>query len=189
LDASLGTRNTLQANGYVMFEIPDPLHPAIVHFPIVLIFLGTLLSFLTVFTRRGALPQFAAVILILAAGAAQVAVNTGGDQADEVIRRMPDAKPLVLIHAEWGERTRTTAVIAAISAVIALAFYRLAKFRRVLALITTVAAAGACYCTYEAAKHGGAMVYHHGVGMQILPNGSGSGAAPASPTPASTPGG
>ena len=51
-----------------MFEIPDPLHPAIVHFPIVLIFLGTLISILTIFTRRGALPQFAAVILILAAG-------------------------------------------------------------------------------------------------------------------------
>ena len=84
---------------------------------------------------------------------------------------------------------RTVAVIAAISAVIALAFYRLAKFRRVLALITTVLAAGACYCTYEAAKHGGAMVYHHGVGMQILPSGSGSGVGPASPTPGSTPGG
>ena len=118
-----------------MFEIPDPLHPAIVHFPIVLIFLGTLFSILTIFTRRGALPQFAAVILILAAGAAQVAVNTGGDQADEVIQRMPDAKPLVLVHAEWGERMRTVAVTAAISAVMALAFYRLAKFRRVASLV------------------------------------------------------
>ena len=172
-----------------MLEIPDPLHPSIVHFPIVLIFLGAVFSLLTIFTRRGALPQFAAVILILAAGAAQVAVNTGGDQADEVIRRMPDAKPLVLVHAEWGERMRTMAVIAAISAVIALASYRLVRFRRVLALITTILAAGACYCTYEAAKHGGAMVYHHGVGVQILPSGSGSGAGPASPTPASTPGG
>jgi uncharacterized membrane protein len=172
-----------------MFEIPEPLHPAIVHFPIVLIFLGTLFSMLTIFTRRGALPQFAAVILILAAGAAQVAVNTGGDQADEVIQRMPDAKPLVLVHAEWGERMRTVAVIAAISAVMALAFYRLAKFRRVLAFITTMLAAGACYCTYEAARHGGAMVYHHGVGVEVPPNGSGSGVGPGSPTPAPTPGG
>jgi uncharacterized membrane protein len=170
-----------------MFEIPDPLHPAIVHFPIVLILLGTLLSLLTIFTRRGALPQFAAVILILAAGAAQLAVNTGGDQADDVIRRMPEAKPLVLIHAEWGERMRTVAVIAAISAVVALAFYRARKFRRVLAFITTMIAVGACYCAFEAAKHGGAMVYHHGVGIQVLPNGSGAG--PANPTPAVNPGG
>jgi len=176
-------------NGYVMFEIPDPLHPAVVHFPIVLILLGTILSILTIFTRRGALPQFAAVILILAAGAAQLAVITGGDQVDDVIRRMPDAKPLVLVHAEWGLKMRMAAVIAAISALVALAFYRLARFRRFLALITTIIAVWACYCAFEAARHGGAMVYHHGVGVQTLPNGSGPAAGPGSPTPPATSGG
>ena len=174
-----------------MFEIPDPLHPAVVHFPIVLIILGTLLSILTIFTRRGALPQFAAVILILAAASAQFAVMTGGDQADDVIQRMPDAKALVRVHAEWGERTRLVAVIAAVSAVMALAFYRLARFRRVLALITTIIAAGACYCAFEAAEHGGGMVYHHGVGVQAAPPGAAAGSTPAasgsaSPTPAPT---
>jgi uncharacterized membrane protein len=168
-----------------MLEIPDPLHPAIVHFPIVLVFLGTLLSILTIFTRRGALPQFAAVILILAAGGAHLAVNTGGDQVDEVLRRMPDAKPLILAHAEWGVKMRTAAVIAAISALVALAFYRTRRFRRVLAFITTLIAAWACYCAFEAAKHGGAMVFHHGVGIQIQSNGSGS----AGPTPTATPNG
>ncbi len=169
-----------------MFEIPDPLHPAVVHFPIVLIFLGTFLSILTIFTRRGALPQFAAFILILAAAAAQLAVNSGGDQADDVIQRMPDAKPLIRVHAEWGERMRTAAVSAAIGAAVALAFYRLAKFRRVLAFITSIIAGGACYCAIEAAAHGGAMVYHHGVGVQITPIGSLPGVGPASPTPAPT---
>jgi uncharacterized membrane protein len=168
-----------------MFEIPDPLHPAIVHFPIVLVFLGTLLSILTIFTRRGALPQFTAVILILAAGGAHLAVNTGGDQVDNVLRRMPDAKPLILAHAEWGEKTRTATVIAAISALVALAFYRARRFRRILAFITAIIAAWACYCAFEAAKHGGAMVFHHGVGVQMQPNGS----SPASPTPTVTPNG
>ena len=172
-----------------MFEIPDPLHPAIVHFPIVLIFLGTLFSILTIFTRRGALPQFAAVILILAAGGAHLAVNTGGDQVDDVLRRMPDAKPLVLVHAEWGVKMRAAAVIAAISALVALAFYRMRRFRRVLALITTIVAAWACYCAFEAAKHAGAMVFHHGVGVQIQPNGSGTGGGSANPTPTATPNG
>ena len=78
---------------------------------------------------------------------------------------MPDAKPLIRVHAEWGERMRTVAVIAAISAVVALAFYRLVRVRRILALITTIIAAWACYCVFEAAEHGGAMVYHHGVGL------------------------
>ena len=97
-----------------MFEVPDPLHPAVVHFPIVLIFLGTLISVLAIFTRRGALPQFTAAILILAAGSAQFAVYTGGDQADDVIQRMPNARPLIRDHAEWGERMRTAAVVAAV---------------------------------------------------------------------------
>jgi uncharacterized membrane protein len=178
-----------------MFEIPDPLHPAVVHFPIVLTVLGTLISILTIFTRRGALPQFAAVILILAAGSAQFAIVTGGDQADEVLQRMPDAKPLIRVHAEWGERMRTVAVTAAISAALALAFYRLSGFRRILALITTIIALGACYCAFEAAEHGGLMVYHHGVGVQVAPGNPGAapGSEPASPkaapTTSATPGG
>ena len=135
-----------------MVEVPDPLHPAVVHFPIVLIFLGTLISILTIFTRRGALPQFAAVILILAAGSAQFAVYTGGEQADDVIQRMPSARPLIHDHAEWGERMRTAAVVAAIVAVLALAFYRARGFRRILALMTAVIGAAACYCAIEAAN-------------------------------------
>jgi len=167
-----------------MFQVPDPLHPAVVHFPIVLIFLGTLISVLAIFTRRGALPQFTAVILILAAASAQLAVSTGGDEADDVIQRMPDARPLVRDHAEWGERTRTVAVVAAIVAVVAVAFYRMRGFRRILTLVTTLVAAAACYCAVEAAQHGGAMVYHHGVGVVITP----AGATPAA-SPAATPGG
>jgi uncharacterized membrane protein len=178
-----------------MFEIPVPLHPAIVHFPIALIFLGALLSTLTIFTRRGALPQFAAVTLLLAAGAAQVAINTGGDQAEAVLKRMPEAKPLILVHAEWGEWVRNIAVFAAISAVVALAFYRVANIRRVLAFITTLLAGAACYCVFETAEYGGAMVYHHGVGVHVVPGttipaqpGSPPAESAASPNPPAEPG-
>lgn len=167
-----------------MFEIPVPLHPAIVHFPIALIFLGTLFSTLTIFTRRGALPQFAAVTLILAAGAAQVAINTGDDEADVLLKRMPEAKPLLLAHAEWGERVRNIAVFAAISAVVALAFYRATSIRRVLAFITTVLAGAACYCVFQTAENGLAMVYHHGVGVQVVP-GTAAPTQPGSPQPES----
>jgi uncharacterized membrane protein len=172
-----------------MFEIPQPLHPAIVHFPIVLIFFGAILSALTIITRRGALPQLTAVILILAAGAAQLAVKTGGDQVDEIVNRMPQAKHLILVHAEWGERVRTAAVIAAISAVVALAFYRFARFRRFLAIVTTLIAGAACYCTLQAAQYGGNMVYHHGVGVETTANKTDAthGAIPGAQPPASSP--
>jgi uncharacterized membrane protein len=152
-----------------MFEIPDPLHPSIVHFPIVLIFLGTLFSILTIFTRRGALPQFTVFILILAAASAQFAVITGDDQVDDVIQRTPEARPLMKSHAEWGEEMRNFAAVAACSAVLALAFYKARTFRQVMAFLTTIIAAGACYCALGAAKGGGEMVYHHGVGIEKMP--------------------
>src|SRR5208283_293981 len=89
---------------------------------------------------------FTALILILASGSAQFAMITGGDQADDVIQRMPDARPLIRDHAEWGENMRNVAVIAAIAALVALAFYRVRGFRRILALITAIAGVAACYC-------------------------------------------
>ncbi len=170
-----------------MFEIPIPLHPAIVHFPIVLIFLGAILSTLTIFTRRGALPQYAALTLILAAVAAQVAIGTGGDQAEAVLKRMPEAKPLILVHAEWGEWVRNVAFVAAISAVIALAFYRVTNIRRVLAFITTIIAGAACYCVFQAAEHGASMVYHHGVGVQVIAEGTSPSATVAPPGESANP--
>jgi uncharacterized membrane protein len=152
-----------------MFEIPDPFHPAVAHVPIVLVFLGTLISILTIFTRRGALPQFSAIILILAAAAAQIAVITGGDETDALIQRMPEARPLVYQHAELGEWTRNVAVIAACAAVVALAFYKARTFRRVMAFVTTLIGAGACYLALQAAERGRDMVYHNGVGIEIAP--------------------
>jgi uncharacterized membrane protein len=152
-----------------MLEIPDPFHPAVAHVPIVLVFLGTLISILTIFTRRGALPQFAASILILAAGAAQIAVITGGDETDALIQRMPEARPLVYQHAELGEWTRNVAVIAACAAVVALAFYKARTFRRVMAFVTTIIGAGGCYFALQAAERGRDMVYHNGVGIEIAP--------------------
>jgi uncharacterized membrane protein len=174
-----------------MFETPDPLHPVVVHFPICLVILGTLLSILTIFTRRGALPQFTAFILILAAAGAQFAVITGGDETDDIIQRMPESRPLIYQHAEWGERMRTTAVVAACSAIVALAFFKARTFRRVMAFVTTIVAAGACYCALKAVENGGEMVYHHGVGIHneapkppASPGSPGSTASPAG-TPAS----
>ena len=160
---------TSKAIDYFMFEIPDPLHPAVVHFPIVLVFLGTVFSFLAVFTRRAGLPQLTAVILILGAGAAQFAIATGSDQVDPVLQRTPEAKPLIYRHAEMGLWTRNIAVAAACSAVVALAFYKVRTFRRVMAFVTTVLAAGACFFALQAAERGAEMVYHHGVGIQIKP--------------------
>jgi uncharacterized membrane protein len=149
-----------------MFQLPSPLHPAIVHFPIVLTLLGTLFSIFAVMTRRGALPQFTALILILAAGSAQYAVYTG-DIQDPLFGTLPEEmRTLVREHSEWGERTRTAVAIAAGLAVVALALTRARAFRRVFALLTLLACLAASYCALQAAQRGGKLVYEHRIGIQ-----------------------
>lgn len=149
-----------------MFQLPSPLHPAIVHFPIVLTLLGTLLSVFAFFTRRGALPQFTALILILAAGGAQYAVYTGNDQ-DELFGTLPEEmRTLVREHSEWGERARTVVAIAAGLAVVALALHRAGAFRRGVALLTLIACLAASYCALQAAQRGAKLVYEHRIGTR-----------------------
>ena len=57
--------------------LPDPLHPAVVHFPIVLVLLGTVVGLVAVFWRKQHLSLLAAVALTLGALGAWAAVETG----------------------------------------------------------------------------------------------------------------
>jgi uncharacterized membrane protein len=171
----------------MQFELPNPLHPAVVHFPIVLTILGTIAAFLSVLTRRGALPQWTALLLILAAAAAQYAVYTGGDQ-EQLFSTLPsNLNDLVHEHAEWGERTRTVLVGAAVLSLIALASYRFLNLRRVFALLTLLAALGASWCLVQAATRGGTLVYQNQVGTQkqntVLPGAAESSPATGTPSP------
>ena len=178
----MNARFGLAING--MFDVPDPFHAAVVHFPIVFVFIGAVLAFLTIFSKRGSLPQFTLMFLLLAAGSAQFAVVTGQYQAKEIIQRKPAAKTMIEHHQEWGERVPTVSAAAAFSALMALLFIRTRGFRRALAFVTTMVAFGACYCVIEAGERGGEMVYQHGVGVKV-----GDSAPSATPTPeaASTP--
>src|SRR6202011_2940133 len=121
-----------------MFDDPDPFHAAVVHFPIVFIFVGTALALLTIFWKRAYLPQYAALFMILAAGSAQYAVMTGQDQENEIIKAKPAAKTMIEHHAEWGQLTWKVSAAAALCALLSLLFVRSRGFRRVLPIVTTL---------------------------------------------------
>ena len=172
-----------------MFELPNPLHPAIVHLPIVLTFLGTLFALISIITRRLWLPLYTAIILVLAALGAQFAVATGDAQDPLFSTLSTEQKQLVEDHSNWGEDGRTALVVAAVLSVIALGLHRFGATRRVAAVLATLAALVACFFVLRAAQLGGHLVYQHGIGVQsalagqATPSASPNGSPAASATP------
>jgi len=168
-----------------MFELPNPLHPAIVHLPIVLTLLGTLFALVSVITRRLWLPLYTAIILLLAALGAQFAVFTGGSQDPLFSTLSQEQKQLVEQHSDWGENGRTALIVAGVLSLIALALHRFGNSRRVIAVLTTLAACVACICVLRAAQLGGQLVYQHGIGVNTSGSAAASSASPgSSATPA-----
>jgi uncharacterized membrane protein len=163
-----------------MFELPNPLHPAIVHLPIVLTFLGTLFALISIITRRLWLPLYTAIVLVLAALGAQFAVATGDAQDPLFDALSPEQKQLVEEHSNWGENGRTALIVAAVLSLIALGLLRFGSGRRVAAVLTTLAALVACFFVLRAAQLGGHLVYQHAIGVE-------KGAA-AQATPSASPG-
>ena len=145
--------------------IPDPLHPAIVHFPIVLILLGTLASVIAVFWRKGYVPAFAATLLALGALGAGAAVATGESDGGLVENTSAGVEPLLEAHENWAKRTLTTAAIAAVIAVGAASLFRFPRVARGVALAAALAAGAASWTVYETGHRGGALVYQHGTGV------------------------
>ncbi|MEY4300837.1 MAG: hypothetical protein RIR25_2073 [Verrucomicrobiota bacterium] len=163
-----------------MLTLPSPLHPAVVHFPIVLILLGSGLSVFTVFVRRWHLPWLVAIVLAAGSGGGVVATWTGeeAEESAESIRAVPEA--LLHEHQEWGEAARNLALVAAAFAIASAAASKVPMFGRGLALVAAVCALAAAYSVGQAGHLGGELVYRHGVGVENL--GSVSGAGPEAAT-------
>jgi uncharacterized membrane protein len=147
-------------------SLPDPLHPAIVHFPIALILLGSLLAVLSFFRPAGTLPRFTALILCLAALGAVAATWTGDNDEDRAEEAGPAAEQILEEHEEWAERSRNAAIIAALAAgVAAILQKRSPHVSRGAAALTALVALGASWCVIQAGHYGGKLVYQHAVGV------------------------
>lgn len=172
-----------------MFNLPEPLHPAVVHFPIVLLLVGAAVACAAVFLNRWHLPWVAAALLVLGSAGAFVAVETGETEMEMAGSLPPVAEELLDAHEEWAEQTQIVAAIAAVFALGAAGFGLVLtrpgsqNFSNVLAganrwtMLATgaraTAALGAlvaCFFIYQTARRGGELVYHHGVGVMASAN-------------------
>ena len=161
--------------------LPNPLHPAVVHFPIVLAFLLPLFAVgAMIAIRKGARP-LRAWSLPLAVGAALtlsswVAVETGEDQ-DERVERVVAEQPLET-HEERAELFLTLSGVVLLVSAAGLARGVIGRAGR----ITATAGAFALVVAGAMVGHsGGELVYRHGAASAYAPNPAGASAvAPAS---------
>ncbi len=145
--------------------IPDPLHPAVVHFPIVLLLLGAPLAVVAVFVRRWNLPVLAAVVVALGAAGAVVATWTGGEAAELAGELSGGGEQVLDEHEEWGERARNAGIVAALLAVTSAVLLRKPVAARAVGAAAALAAIAAAFSVAQAGHYGGQVVYKHGVGI------------------------
>jgi uncharacterized membrane protein len=141
--------------------LPDPLHPAVVHFPLVLMFILPLVAFGAWWAiHDGArLRTWGWAILTAAAltGSAWVAHETGDDQAEKVEKVV--AERLVDQHDDAAHLFAIAATVVLGLALLGLAPAMLGKTARVLTVAGAVVVAG---LGVRAGKLGGELVYKHG---------------------------
>jgi hypothetical protein len=142
--------------------LPNPLHPAVVHFPVVLAFLLPLAAIVAIWTiRKGARTSRAwAVPLAIAAGlslSSWVSVETGEDQ-NERVERVVKEQPLEA-HEEGAETFLTASLVVLALTAGGLVRGRIGTVSRFAAGVGSVALiAGAAYVGHT----GGQLVYKYG---------------------------
>lgn len=142
--------------------LPDPLHPVIVHFPIVLAILAPLVALASLWAiRRGSRPTRAwgvtSVVLAALALSAWVATATGEREEDRVERVVGERA--LHGHEEAAEVFLFSAVGLLAVGLVGLARGRVGMAGRALGTIGTVALVGV---GINVGHSGGQLVYRHG---------------------------
>lgn len=142
--------------------LPDPLHPAVVHFPIVLALLAPLVAGALLFAiqsrRAPARAWLGVVVLQLAVvGAGWVATEAGEDEEERVEEVVPEAA--IEAHEESAERFMWIAGVALPVVAAGLLGGPIGMGARVAGVLVTLVAG---WAVMDAGSHGGDLVYRHG---------------------------
>ncbi len=141
------------------------LHPQVVHFAIALLFTGVLLRWISLTGRWGFAGPAALVLLLAGTAAAAAAVHTGL-LAHGPVERIPGVRAAVVEHEEWGERTRNIFLVVAALELAALA-PAAARWRKGAHVASALVGLAGTAALYEAAQHGGELVYAYAGGVGI----------------------
>ncbi|HEU4563259.1 MAG TPA: DUF2231 domain-containing protein [Gemmatimonadaceae bacterium] len=167
--------------------LPDPLHPAAVHFPVVLAFLLPLFAAGALWAiRRGSRPLRAWAVPLALAGAlaasAWAAVETGEAQEERVERVVTD-RPLDAHEDAAGLFLALSGVLLLVTG----AGLVPGVVGRSARLLATAGAAALVVGAVRVGHTGGALVYRHGAASAYGPAAAAGGSAAAPASDASTP--
>jgi uncharacterized membrane protein len=163
--------------------LPNPLHPAIVHFPVVLAFLLPLFAVGSLWAiRRGARPRRAWSIPIAGAlalvASAWLSVETGEAQ-DKRVERVVAEQPLS-VHEEMAEAFLTGSAIVALVAVTGLVGGGIGRAARA---VTVVGASALVVGAALVGHSGGQLVYRYGAASAYTSGVAGTANADSSRSP------
>ncbi len=147
-----------------LFESLAYYHPIVVHFPIVLTFVGVGARILWIFLRREWLSHAATALIVGAALGAMAAVKTG-DEAHGPVERVPGTRDLVIEHEDWGKRSRNVLIGIALLVLGALALS--GARQRAVRYLSAAGGLVAMFFMHETAEHGGELVYSYAGGVGI----------------------
>ena len=141
-------------------------HPQIVHFVIGTLFVGVAFRIVSLTGRLRFTDAAATTMLLIGAVAAYLAARSGTD-AHGPVERIPGARTAVQVHEEAGQDTRNIFFGVALIELIAFGFARrqnLVRYARYAHFASAAVGVWGCAELYEAAEHGGALVYSYGGG-------------------------
>ena len=142
------------------------LHPQVVHFAIALLFVGVPLRLLSLSGKIGFAKHAATLLLLLGTAAAAVSVKSG-DDAHGPVERIPGVRNAVVEHEEQGEQARNIFLAVAAIELLALGLGARGAAAKVVQgayLASTLVGAYGLGVLYEAAEHGGELVYSYAGG-------------------------
>jgi len=146
--------------------VPDiaVFHPQIVHFVVALLFVGVGFRVIGLIGKPAWINPAATALIVLGTIASIAAVQSGTD-AHGPVERIPGARPAVVEHEEWGERARNIFIAVAAIELLALAFRKKQKAERLVRVGSAVVGRVGLFVLYEAAEHGGHLVYQYAGGV------------------------
>ena len=139
-------------------------HPQVVHFVIGLLIVGVAFRLIALSGRLKWTGPAATTLLVMGGAAAWVAAKSG-DAAHGPVERVPGVRDAVVEHEEWGERTRNVFVGVAALELVALVLG--AGAARTVRAVSGLAGIAGVFVLYEAAEHGGELVYAYAGGVGI----------------------